>query len=209
MRPTRYSAARRRTPSSMQELRFHLEEQIAENRRGRHERDEARQAALRLFGNPTVLREQARETWSWQWLESLARDTRHGARRLMRTPSFALYCHPGYGAGHRREHRAVYRRQCGATQASARRTSKIAWCVSMRRAATAVSGQRRRRRMLRALAERGAQLCPDGHQAGTRLTTWRALPARCRRWSTQKRLRGQLLSMLGVHPAIGRLFHRR
>ena len=51
---------------------------------------EARQAALRLFGNPCVVREQARATWSWQWLESLARDTRQGARRLMRAPSFAL-----------------------------------------------------------------------------------------------------------------------
>jgi putative ABC transport system permease protein len=72
------------------ELRFHLEEQIAENRRAGMSETEARQAALRLFGNPTVLREQARDTWSWRWLESLARDTRHGIRRLMRTPSFAF-----------------------------------------------------------------------------------------------------------------------
>jgi hypothetical protein len=72
------------------ELRFHLEEQIAENRRAGMSETEARQAALRLFGNPTVLRDQARDTWSWRWLESLARDTRQGIRRLMRTPSFAL-----------------------------------------------------------------------------------------------------------------------
>ncbi len=36
------------------------------------------------------MREHARETWSWQWLESLARDVRQGTRRLMRAPSFAL-----------------------------------------------------------------------------------------------------------------------
>ncbi|HEX6495769.1 MAG TPA: ABC transporter permease [Acidobacteriaceae bacterium] len=72
------------------ELRFHLEEQIAENRAAGMSEAEARQAALRLFGNPAVVREHARETWSWQWLESLARDVRHSARRLVRSPSFAL-----------------------------------------------------------------------------------------------------------------------
>ena len=72
------------------ELRFHLQEQIAENRAAGMSDIEARQAALRLFGNPTVMREHARETWSWQWLESLARDVRQGTRRLMRSPSFAL-----------------------------------------------------------------------------------------------------------------------
>jgi len=72
------------------ELRFHLDEQIAENRAAGMSEREARQAALRLFGNPGVVRQHARETWSWQWLETLARDTRQGARRLMRAPSFAL-----------------------------------------------------------------------------------------------------------------------
>jgi hypothetical protein len=51
---------------------------------------DARQAALRLFGNPYVVREHARATWSCQWLESLARETRHSVRRLIRAPSFSL-----------------------------------------------------------------------------------------------------------------------
>jgi predicted permease len=72
------------------ELRFHLEQQIEENRAAGMNETEARQAALRLFGNPTVVREHARQTWSWQWLESLLRDAHQGTRRLMRTPSFAL-----------------------------------------------------------------------------------------------------------------------
>jgi predicted permease len=72
------------------ELRFHLDQQIAENRRAGMSETEARQAALRLFGNPGVVREHARAAWSWQWLESLARDIRQGIRRLMRAPSFAL-----------------------------------------------------------------------------------------------------------------------
>ncbi len=72
------------------ELRFHLEQQIAENRAAGMTETEARQAALRLFGNPTVVREHARETWSWQWLESLVRDVHQGVRRLRRAPSFAI-----------------------------------------------------------------------------------------------------------------------
>jgi predicted permease len=72
------------------ELRFHLDEQIAENRAAGMNEIEARQAAMRLFGNPTVVREQARATWSWQWLESLSRDIRQSIRRLRRAPSFAL-----------------------------------------------------------------------------------------------------------------------
>jgi predicted permease len=72
------------------ELRFHLEQQITENRAAGMKETEARQAALRLFGNPSVVRDHARETWSGQWLESLLRDVRQGTRRLMRAPSFAL-----------------------------------------------------------------------------------------------------------------------
>ncbi|MGA9720231.1 MAG: ABC transporter permease [Acidobacteriaceae bacterium] len=72
------------------ELRFHLDQQIAEYRAAGMSEVEARRAALRLFGNPSVVREHARATWSWQWLESLVRETRQGARRLLRAPSFSL-----------------------------------------------------------------------------------------------------------------------
>ena len=72
------------------ELEFHLEQQIAENRAAGMSPEEARQAALRSFGNPVVLREQARESWSWNWVEALLRDIRVGARTLRRSPGFAL-----------------------------------------------------------------------------------------------------------------------
>ncbi len=72
------------------ELEFHLEQQIAENRAAGMSPEEARQAALRVFGNPVVLREQARESWSWNWVEALLRDIRVGARTLLRSPGFAL-----------------------------------------------------------------------------------------------------------------------
>jgi putative ABC transport system permease protein len=72
------------------ELRFHLERQIAENLAAGMNSEEARYAALRKFGNPALLREQARATWSWTWLELLARDLRYGVRTLWRTPGFAI-----------------------------------------------------------------------------------------------------------------------
>jgi predicted permease len=72
------------------ELQFHLDQQIAENLAAGMNLEEARRAALRTFGNPTNLRDQARETWSWGWLEILFRDLRHGVRTLARTPGFSI-----------------------------------------------------------------------------------------------------------------------
>jgi predicted permease len=72
------------------EMEFHLEHQIAENVAAGMNTEEARQAALRNFGNPTLLREQARESWSWNSIESLLRDVRIAARTLTRSPGFAI-----------------------------------------------------------------------------------------------------------------------
>ncbi|MBV8632544.1 MAG: ABC transporter permease [Silvibacterium sp.] len=73
-----------------EELRFHLEQQIAEYVATGMNPEEARHAALRAFGNPAALRDQARETWNWSGMESLLRDLRIAARTLARTPGFAL-----------------------------------------------------------------------------------------------------------------------
>jgi predicted permease len=72
------------------ELHFHLEQQIAENHASGMTPEEARKAAVRTFGNPGLLREQTRATWSWSALELVLRDFRYGMRTLLRTPSFTV-----------------------------------------------------------------------------------------------------------------------
>jgi predicted permease len=73
-----------------EELRFHLDQQIFENIANGMSPAEARSAALRAFGNPALLREQTRATWSWNSVEQFLRDLRIGARTLRRTPGFTL-----------------------------------------------------------------------------------------------------------------------
>ena len=73
-----------------EELRFHLEQQIAENIAAGMSPADARHAALREFGNPTALRDQARETWSWNGVERLLQDVRFAVRQVLRAPGFAV-----------------------------------------------------------------------------------------------------------------------
>src|SRR5438093_4499227 len=72
------------------ELRFHLEQQTAENIAQGMSPEEARYAARRAFGNPTLLREQARETWNWNTIETALRNVRISIRTLARAPGFAF-----------------------------------------------------------------------------------------------------------------------
>src|ERR1700710_2463426 len=73
-----------------QEMQFHLDQAIGERVAGGASPREARKAAIRDFGNPAVLREEAQRNWSWNWLETLVRDLRFGLRGLMRSPGFSV-----------------------------------------------------------------------------------------------------------------------
>src|SRR5467141_3058458 len=72
------------------EVQFHLGEQIAENIAAGMSAKEANYAAMRAFGNPTLLKEEARDTWGWIWLEQVGQDFRYGIRMLSRDPGFTL-----------------------------------------------------------------------------------------------------------------------
>ena len=102
-----------------EELSFHLEQQVAENVAGGMEPEEARFAALRLFGNPTLLDEEARSSWSWNWLEAFWRDIRYGMRTLWRAPGFAHDGNSRYGAGNRSDDLFVHHRPLCAVAAIA------------------------------------------------------------------------------------------
>ena len=81
---------RKRDADVERELRSDLELEEEEQREHGVPPEEARYAALRAFGNPTLICEQTSAIWSWNWLESPARDLRFSLRTLRRTPGFTV-----------------------------------------------------------------------------------------------------------------------
>ncbi|QNI36197.1 ABC transporter permease [Edaphobacter albus] len=74
-----------------EELREHIEEKTEQLMRIEGlSRSEARQAALRAFGNLTLLEEKSRVVWQWSTLESIFADLKLTLRRLRRAPGFAV-----------------------------------------------------------------------------------------------------------------------
>jgi predicted permease len=71
-----------------EEMQSHLEMSAEENRENGMRPDEARYAARRRFGNPTLLHETSREMWGWGAVEELARDVRFAARTLRKQSGF-------------------------------------------------------------------------------------------------------------------------
>jgi predicted permease len=72
------------------ELQSDLELEEEEQRESGVSPAEAGHAALRAFGNPTLIREQTRAVWSWNMLETLLRDLKMGIRTLFRSPGFSV-----------------------------------------------------------------------------------------------------------------------
>ena len=73
-----------------EELREHIEAKTEQLMRLENlSRAEARQAALRAFGNPTLVQTRSREVWQWSMLESLLADLKLALRRLRKSPGFS------------------------------------------------------------------------------------------------------------------------
>src|SRR5271163_3682567 len=86
----RWWQSKKRDADLERELRSDLELEEEEQRESGISEEEARYAALRAFGNPALIREQTRAIWSWNWLESLARDLRFSLRTLRRSSGFTV-----------------------------------------------------------------------------------------------------------------------
>ena len=71
-----------------EELEVHLKMAIAERVARGEEPSQARAAALREFGNLSLIKEVTRARWGWLGLENLLHDIRHALRQLRRAPAF-------------------------------------------------------------------------------------------------------------------------
>src|SRR5439155_17259693 len=67
-----------------EEMRFHVEQNVESGMPA----DEARRAALRQFGNFTLLKEVSLEMWTFRSIEIFVQDLRYGLRMMRRNPGF-------------------------------------------------------------------------------------------------------------------------
>jgi len=73
-----------------EEIQAHLELEIQSNLDRGLSPEQARRAALRRFGNATLVRERARESDPFFSLETFVREVRYALRNLLRVPGFTL-----------------------------------------------------------------------------------------------------------------------
>jgi predicted permease len=71
-----------------EEIAFHLEEDIEQRREAGLPVDDAKRAAKRELGNPTLVEEDTRAVWTWTLLEQFLRDLRYAFRLMRRSPGF-------------------------------------------------------------------------------------------------------------------------
>ncbi len=72
------------------ELRFHVEMRTRENIAAGMSPEEARYAALRAFGNVSLVKEVTHQMWGGSFWETLLQDARYGLWQLRRNPGFTV-----------------------------------------------------------------------------------------------------------------------
>src|ERR1700728_2988166 len=73
-----------------EEIRLHLELREQEQVRAGLAPRDAHYAALRRFGNETLLHEESYMVWGWEWLESFVQDATYGSRAMLRSPALTI-----------------------------------------------------------------------------------------------------------------------
>jgi macrolide transport system ATP-binding/permease protein len=73
-----------------EEVRFHLDERTDEYVRSGMTKEDARQTALRRFGNATLAKERAQDVDTLRWIHEFRRDTGYALRMLWRSPGFSV-----------------------------------------------------------------------------------------------------------------------
>jgi putative ABC transport system permease protein len=85
----RWWQIKKRDADLEREVRSDLELEEEEQRETGLSPEEARYAARRAFGNPTLIKEQTHEAWGWATLERSMEDVRYALRQMRRSPGFA------------------------------------------------------------------------------------------------------------------------
>ncbi len=80
---------RSREEDLQRELRAHLDLEAEEQRQTGLPPEEARFAALRHFGNRSIIQEETRAMWTWTSFEKFGRDLQHAVRMARKNPYFA------------------------------------------------------------------------------------------------------------------------
>jgi hypothetical protein len=72
------------------EIQHHLQMAATERKERGATFREAQAGARREFGNVGLVKDVARDTWGWRWLEDLYDDARFGMRTLLKNPGFTI-----------------------------------------------------------------------------------------------------------------------